>query len=77
VEGEFKMSEPRSGIEKRLQIAGALIILGLIVEIVSLNWKHPGAFISFIIGAFFMVIGILYYLISLITTSRAQSESPN
>jgi hypothetical protein len=62
-------------IEKRLQIAAALIILGLLVEAVCLVWARPLAFLIFVgIGMLLMFAGIIFYLISLVTVGAGRSQ---
>ena len=57
----------KAGIERRLQISGALIALGLVVELVSLLWSHPTAFLLFLLlGGSLMCAGIVIYLTSLV-----------
>lgn len=54
-------------IRRFLQVSSGLIILGLIVEIVSLLWFHPLSFVLFLfVGVILIGLGILVYLISLI-----------
>ena len=51
------------GIRRFLQVASSLIILGLLVEIVSLLWIHPLSFVLFtFVGATLMGLGIVVYL---------------
>jgi len=60
------MKLPEIGIRRFLQVSSVLIILGLLVEIVSLLWFHPLAFVLFaFVGAFLIGLGILVYLASL------------
>jgi len=55
------------GIQRFLQVSSSLIILGLLVEIVSLLWFHPLSFVLFIFaGAILIALGILVYLGSLV-----------
>jgi hypothetical protein len=62
-------------IEKRLQIAATLIILGLLVEAVCLLWARPLAFLIFVgIGMLLMFAGIVFYLISLVTVGVGRSQ---
>jgi len=62
-------------IEKRLQIAAALIILGLLVEAVCLVWARPLAFLIFVgIGMLLMFAGIVFYLISLVAPGAGRSQ---
>ena len=55
-------------LEKRLRIAGILILAGLLVELVTLKWSHPTAFLFFLmIGGSLMAIGMLFYLYSIVS----------
>ncbi|MEP7341392.1 MAG: hypothetical protein ABI977_26920 [Acidobacteriota bacterium] len=55
-------------LEKRLRVAGSLILAGLLVELVTLKWSHPTAFLFFLLlGGSLMVIGVLFYLYSLVS----------
>ncbi|MFY9803099.1 MAG: hypothetical protein WA211_10595 [Candidatus Acidiferrales bacterium] len=55
------------GIGRLLRISSALVIAGLLLEIVSLLWFHP---LSFVLFAFIAVVliglGIVVYLVSLV-----------
>ena len=52
---------------RRLRISGVLIILGLVVEAVSLIRIHPLSFLAFMfIGGGFIVAGVLAFLYSLV-----------
>ena len=60
-------------VSRKLRVAGTLIILGLLVEGVSLIWNHPLSFIAFLgIGGFLMFLGIAIYLIVLVSPQRSQ-----
>jgi hypothetical protein len=49
-----------------LRIAGSLIMVGLIIELVTLKWSHPTAFLFFLLlGGTLMAVGIITYLFSL------------
>jgi hypothetical protein len=62
-------------IEKRLKIAAALIIFGLLVEAVCLLWARPLAFLIFVgIGMLLMFAGIVFYLISLVTVGAGRNQ---
>jgi hypothetical protein len=55
-------------LEKRLRISGTLIIIGLVVELVTLYWSHPTAFLFFAgLGGSLIALGVLLYLISLVS----------
>ncbi len=54
----------------RVRVSSALVLLGMIVELVSLLWSHPTAFVLFVIpGALLMALAILFYLYSLVTVT--------
>jgi len=56
-----------SHIEKRLQLAGVLLILGLLVEAICLFWARPISFVILVgLGGTFLVLGLLVYLLSLV-----------
>ncbi|MGB6545736.1 MAG: hypothetical protein WA871_15190 [Candidatus Acidiferrales bacterium] len=64
------------GIRKFLRASSALIILGLLVEIVSLVWFHPLAFVLFaFVGVSLMALGILVYLASLVFAVSAPTDN--
>ena len=56
-------------VERRLQISGVLIILGLLVEALCLAWRGPLAFLVFLgLGGFLLFAGIVLFLFSLVST---------
>jgi len=64
-------------IERRLQLAGILLILGLLTEAVCLFWARPLSFLTFItLGGAFLFFGVLVYLLSLLAT-RPSSQDTN
>jgi hypothetical protein len=63
------------GIEKRLRLAGLLLIVGLLVEAVCLQWARPLAFILLVVvGGLLCCLGIVVYLYSLVAAGEASSE---
>lgn len=57
-----------SRIEKRLRLAAIFVVAGLAVELASLPFIHPLAFMAFVcIGCALVAVGIVIYLISLVT----------
>jgi hypothetical protein len=55
------------GMARLLRFSSALIALGLLVEIISLLWFHPLAFVLFaFVGVALIALGILVYLVSLV-----------
>ena len=64
-------------MERRLRIAGTLIMSGLLIELGSLLWSHPLAFILFIaVGGSLMAIGIVIYLYSLVSGGESAAGEP-
>ena len=54
--------------EKRRQIAGICVVLGLVIEALCLIWASPIAFVIFVaIGGLLMFVGIVLYLYSLVS----------
>lgn len=66
-----KATTKTTATEKRLRLSGILIAAGLLVELITLRWSHPTAFLLFLgLGGLLMAIGILSYLYLLV--SRAE-----
>jgi|GEM_PF-1004666 uncharacterized membrane protein YczE len=69
---------PRPLIERRLQLAGLLIVLGLVIQMVTFVWLHPLAFMTFLlIGCPLVAAGILLYLYSLVSSQPSESDARN
>jgi hypothetical protein len=59
-------------VEKRRQLAGICIVLGLVIEALCLIWSTPIAFVLFVaISGFLMFVGIVLYLYSLVFNLEA------
>jgi hypothetical protein len=66
------------GTRPPLQVSSALVILGLILEIVSLLWFHPLSFVLFaFVAATSIGLGILVYLVPLVFVVRPTAGSSN
>jgi len=64
------------GIRRLLRISSALVIAGLLLEIVSLLWFHPLSFVLFaFIAATLIGLGILVYLVSMVFAVPPNAES--
>ena len=62
-------------LERRLQISGAVLLVGLAVEVCSLFGKGPIAFLIFTgLCATLIVVGILLYLRALVSSALPQQE---
>jgi len=60
-------------IESRIRWSGILIVVGLVVQMLTLLWTHPLAFMCFLlVGCPLVGAGIVFYLYSLV----AHSETP-
>ena len=61
------MEIQESRIAPKLRVAGVLIALGLLVELVTLAWNNPIAFLIFLgVGGLLIFVGIVIYLLSLV-----------
>jgi predicted membrane channel-forming protein YqfA (hemolysin III family) len=59
-------------LEKRRQVAGVFIVLGLVIEALCLIFSTPIAFVIFVaIGGLLMFVGIVLYLYSLVSNLKA------
>jgi hypothetical protein len=62
-------------IERRLQFAGSFLILGLLIEAISVVWTRPIAFVVFVsFGGVLFAVGILLYLYSLVSVAQRKSS---
>jgi hypothetical protein len=62
-------------MERRLRISGALIVLGLMVEALSLLRIHPLGFLAFMfVGGTFLLAGMALYLYSLVSVARPAAD---
>jgi hypothetical protein len=61
----------REQMELRITISGFLVAAGLIVQIVSLLWSHPLAFVVFLgAGVPLVAAGALLYLYALVQVTE-------
>jgi hypothetical protein len=68
------MKSQLTRIERRIRLAGILLITGLLVELVILRWSHPTAFLFFLLlGGALMALGIVIYLLSLVSAENKSS----
>lgn len=64
------------GIRRYLQASSGLIVLGLLVEIITLLWFHPLSFVLFLtVGVLLIGLGVLVYLISLVFAASPPIEN--
>ena len=63
-------------IERRIRWSGCLILSGLIVQMLTLLWTHPLAFMAFIlIGCPLVGVGMLLFLYSLVSREKSPAET--
>ena len=72
------------GEHRLLQVSSGLIITGLLVEVATLLWFHPFAFVLFaFVATSLIALGILVYLASVVfglvpnSENRRQAEETN
>jgi hypothetical protein len=62
--------------ERRIRWAGVLIAAGLLVELVTLGWAHPAAFLFFLLlGGTLIGLGIIIYLLALVAGEPSAPEA--
>jgi hypothetical protein len=66
----------KDALEKRLQIAGIVLILGLLTEGFCLLGRGPIAFLLFVgLAGLLLPLGILIFLLALVRTGHSKSHS--
>ena len=64
-----------NSIERRIRWSGILVGAGLIVQMLTLLWTHPLAFIVFLlVGCPLVGAGILLYLYSIVSHGEAAAH---
>ena len=59
--------------ESRIRWSGFFIVLGLAIQMITLIWVHPLAFMAFLlVGCPLVAIGILVFLYSIVSHQEAQ-----
>jgi hypothetical protein len=62
-------------MERRLEVSGTLILMGLLVEAICLLWPRPIAFVVFVLlGGLLVGVGVLLFLYSLVTLEQSSNE---
>jgi len=60
-------------VARRLRMAGLFIIVGVLVQALSLFWNHPLSFMAFLgIGCLAVFVGIVIYLLALVPPRQPQ-----
>ncbi|MBZ5643683.1 MAG: hypothetical protein LAO19_13050 [Acidobacteriia bacterium] len=59
-------------LQRKIRWSGRLIVIGLVVQMLSLLWTHPLAFLCFaLVGCPLVGAGILFFLYSLVSHEPA------
>jgi hypothetical protein len=62
-------------INAKFRLSGGLIVLGLLVQAISLLWNHPLSFIAFVtIGGLLLTAGIVLFLFTLVNIQAAEPK---
>ena len=71
-----ELNPTTNAIQPRLRLAGVLIVLALMIEVFSLFWNRPIAFLLFMFGGgLLLAAGILIYLYSLVSLPIHRKKS--
>ena len=63
-------------MSRALRVSGLLLIIGLLIELISLHFNHPLSFLGFMfIGGAFIALGVLVYLWALVTLASTGPSS--
>jgi hypothetical protein len=55
-------------LARRLRISALAVLFGLLVELISLTWHTPSAFLVFVgFGGLAIAAGIVFYLLTIVT----------
>ena len=69
------MNDAAPPLHRKLRIAGAFVIAGLLVEFFSLLRIHPLAFLTFMfVGGAFLIVGVVFYLYSIISAPTLRED---
>ena len=62
--------------DQRLRLAAILIVVGLLIEAWTMSWNSPIGFLVFLgIGGIFIGLGILIYLLALVSLPAERDSS--
>lgn len=63
-------------LERRLQLSGILLIIGLLIEAACLFRARPLSFLAFIgIGGAFLFFGFAFYLLALVSSRPSSRQN--
>lgn len=77
VEPHRRGSDLHPKVARRIRISGILLLLGMVIEVASLVWSNPTAFLVFASAGFFcFALGLFFYLFSLVVVRWNPTPSP-
>jgi hypothetical protein len=63
------MTSTTNSVEKRIRVAGTILIIGLVIEALCLLSAQPLSFVLFVaLGGLFLFAGVAVFLTSLVST---------
>jgi hypothetical protein len=63
------MTSTTNSVEKRIRVAGTILIIGLVIEALCLLSAQPISFVLFVaLGGLFLFAGVAVFLTSLVST---------
>lgn len=66
-----------TSLPRRLRLSGLLVSLGLIIEVITMLWSHPTAFLAFLLlGGSCVAAGVLLYLFAILSSSSPPQGGP-
>ena len=58
----------RSPMDARIRVSGSFVLLGLLIEGITIFWSSPLSFLAFsFLGVGLVIVGIAWFLLSLVT----------
>lgn len=77
VEPHRRGSDLNPKVARRIRISGILLLLGMVIEAISLVWSNPTAFLVFASAGFLCFgLGLLSYLFSLVVVRWNPTTAP-
>ena len=65
-----------SKMSRALRVSGVLLIVGLLIELISLHFNHPLSFLGFMfIGGGLLFLGVVVYLWALVSVASSAPSS--
>lgn len=70
------MTNKANFVDRRFRLSGLLLIFGLLTEAICMFWARPLSFLMMIgFGGLLIALGVIVYLLSLVSKSNSSDES--